>query len=934
MTTNQISKTGQSSKLPASRRIFLSGFLGNISLAWKMALMASALFLGTLGVAGTAYSGLQSLRYQLSNIYDFMLIPIVAINNADIALADSQYDIIQFVSNEVAVTEDQATRISDIEANNQLAEKIIARYQTEWVTTISPEFTQALREAGKLELQQQEVAALESLHEAFDVYEATTTKYLATVQAGNPDASLANDAIVKLESARANLQTLIQVNNEFADFSNTEAQAAFRQALLNGGIVLSVGLALGLFMSYLIVVSITNRLSDLTRSAAAMQEGNLDQTVAVTGRDEVGLLGRTFNTMVEQLKSLFGTLEQRVAERTHSLELAAEVGRSVSRVRALDVMLKDATEIIRSRFDLYYAQVYLTNPAENALLLQAGTGTVGAELVGRGHRLPLNTASINGRAAVEKRSVVISDTSASTTFKPNPLLPDTCSEMTVPLMVGENVVGVLDLQSEKTGTLNQDILPAFEALAGQLAIAIQNANLLAETEQARAEVETQARRLVRKNWQEHLDAIHRPEQTGFVFEGNKITSLADATHILTPDESNAITAPIAVTGESLGTLVVEMDAQNQSTQNAELVNIVARQVGQQIENLRLLESAERYRSEAEQAARRTTIEGWKQYLESRTGESLGFLYDTKEVRPQSKNHQLDDSAMTLPIKAREETVGKLEVEGIEPGDKDAIDLANAVAERLGAHIDRLRLFEETKRGQIELDNRARQLAAVAEISSVSSKELDIQKMLSAVVHMTQRKFNLYHAHVFIYNENTAELKIAACGWQEGDENEGTHGTTVIPLGQEQSLVARTARNRKAVVVNDVKNEPDWLPNPLLPDTASEMAIPLLVGDRLLGVLDVQKDYINAFTDEDVSIQSTLASQVATALQNARSFAKAQQQADREATLNVIGQKIQSATTVESVLQIAARELGRALGAPLTIAQLGIKEKSDNGGGHR
>jgi putative methionine-R-sulfoxide reductase with GAF domain len=117
---------------------------------------------------------------------------------------------------------------------------------------------------------------------------------------------------------------------------------------------------------------------------------------------------------------------------------------------------------IRSRFDLYYAQVYLTNPAQNALLLEAGTGTVGAELVGRGHRLPLNTASINGRAAMEKQSVVISDTGTSATFKPNPLLPDTRSEMAVPLLVGEKVVGVLDLQSQNPGTLNQDILPAFE----------------------------------------------------------------------------------------------------------------------------------------------------------------------------------------------------------------------------------------------------------------------------------------------------------------------------------------------------------------------------------------------------------------------------------------------------------------------------------------
>ena len=90
MTTNQIFRTGQSSKSPAGQWIFLSRFLANISMAWKMGLMAFVLFLGTLGVAGAAYSGLQSMRYQLSNIYDFMLVPIVAISHADTALADAQ----------------------------------------------------------------------------------------------------------------------------------------------------------------------------------------------------------------------------------------------------------------------------------------------------------------------------------------------------------------------------------------------------------------------------------------------------------------------------------------------------------------------------------------------------------------------------------------------------------------------------------------------------------------------------------------------------------------------------------------------------------------------------------------------------------------------------------------------------------------------------
>ncbi len=626
------------------------------------------------------------------------------------------------------------------------------------------------------------------------------------------------------------------------------------------------------------------------------------------------------------LRELQVGLEERVAERTRNLELAAQVGRTVSQVRSLDIMLKDACELILKEFDLYYVQVYLTNPSQTALQLQAGTGEVGAQLRQRGHNLQINTGSINGRAAIEKHAVVIANTVESATFRTNPLLPDTRAEMAVPLIVADKVVGVLDMQSRQPSALNEEMLPAFEALAGQLAVAIQNANLASEAEQIRAELEAQARRLARTAWAEHLNAIHKPEQIGFVFDRQEIAPLTGVDDIQLPQDERGITAHIGITGETFGSLVVEIDDETRREQTIELVNIVARQVAQQIENLRLLESAERYRFEAEQAAHRQTREGWQKYIESRTGDNLGYLYDLQEVRPYNNGHE-DGPALTLPLKAGDETVGKLSVLGLASNDEEVIELASTVAERLGAHIENLRLFEESKQGQLELDKRASQLAAVAEISTASSRELDVDKMLQTVVNLTQRQFSLYHAHIFAFNEASQELRIAACGWKEGDLNEGMAETVAIPLDQEQSLVARAARTRLAVIVNDVKSEPGWLPNPMLPETASEMAVPLVIGDQVLGVLDVQSDRINAFSEEDANIQTTLASQVATAMQNARSFVQAQKQAERETMLNAINQKIQSATSVEAVLQIAARELGHALGAPMTIAQLSLKEQN-------
>ena len=185
----------------------------------------------------------------------------------------------------------------------------------------------------------------------------------------------------------------------------------------------------------------------------------------------------------------------------------------------------------------------------------------------RGHRLPLNEDSINGRAAVTKRSVVIANTANSAFFRPNPLLPNTHSEVAVPLLVGDTLVGVLDVQSEDADLLNEDALLAFEPMAGQMAVAIQNSRLIAETQQARAEVESLARRLTHAGWEDYLDAIHKPESSGFVFEQDNVTPLTGQEK--SPAE-DALIASIEVTGEELGSLVVEFERASSISQTDEL----------------------------------------------------------------------------------------------------------------------------------------------------------------------------------------------------------------------------------------------------------------------------------------------------------------------------------------------------------------------------
>ena len=226
----------------------------------------------------------------------------------------------------------------------------------------------------------------------------------------------------------------------------------------------------------------------------------------------------------------------------------------------------------------------------------------------------------------------------------------------------------------------------------------------------------------------------------------------------------------------------------------------------------------------------------------------------------------------------------------------------------------------------ELEQRAAQLNAVAEISTATSTILDFKRLLQEVMDLTKERFNLYHSHIYLLDE-AGEHLILTAGAGEPGRQMVAEGRT-IPLSREQSLVARAARERQGITVNDVTQAPDFLPNPLLPDTRSELAVPMTVGGNVIGVFDIQSDQVGRFTDSDVNIQTTLAAQLAASVQNARSFEKSKTQADLESLVNTIGQKIQRSTTVEDTLQVAIRELGSALGATRVKAMLGTRS---NGG---
>jgi GAF domain-containing protein len=117
----------------------------------------------------------------------------------------------------------------------------------------------------------------------------------------------------------------------------------------------------------------------------------------------------------------------------------------------------------------------------------------------------------------------------------------------------------------------------------------------------------------------------------------------------------------------------------------------------------------------------------------------------------------------------------------------------------------------------------------------------------------------------------------------------------------------------------------WLPNPLLPDTKAELAVPIMIGEDVLGVLDVQHNIVNGLGENDEALLEAVSGQIAISLQNARSYEKSRAQADLESLANVIGQKIQRTGSIEEALQTAVREVGLALAANRVHAKIGLDD---------
>ena len=251
---------------------------------------------------------------------------------------------------------------------------------------------------------------------------------------------------------------------------------------------------------------------------------------------------------------------------------------------------------------------------------------------------------------------------------------------------------------------------------------------------------------------------------------------------------------------------------------------------------------------------------------------------------------------------------------------------NQLAAAFNSMTTQLRVFIQSLERRVQ--ERTQALNTGSEVSRSLSTILDLNELVNEVVNQVQAAFNYYHVHIYLLDDTGQTLTMAG--------GTGSAGEKMLADGHQikvgQGLVGRAAADNTTLLVPDVTQEEGWMPNPLLPETKAETAVSIASGEQVLGVLDVQQDATNGLGQADVDLLQTISNQVAIALRNSRLYAELQQQAQREARINEINQKILETTDVKSAMQVAIRELGRATGASETGIYLDIGEKG-NGRSH-
>lgn len=387
------------------------------------------------------------------------------------------------------------------------------------------------------------------------------------------------------------------------------------------------------FLSTLFGTTLSRPIIQLKSTADRISTGDLSAAALIQTKDEIGSLGNAFNLMTQRLRESIYELEDRVQARTAELATqnlalqyrsqqlltVSDVARQIATAKELDILLDEVTQLISERFNFYHVGIFLLDEKNEYAVLRASNSEGGKRMLARQHKLKVGQIGMVGFVTGSGTPRTSTDVGQDAVYFNNPDLPLTRSEMTLPLMVSDRIIGALDVQSVKSDAFEEEDIKLFSTLADQVAIAIQNNEFFQQTTIALEEAQSLHRQYLNQEWQRETS---RRSHSGYVFsaaglapftgelEAEVERALNTGETVLASDQpenapgTSRMVMPIMLRGEPIGVIHLQQSDQpdrDWSENEVATVQAVADQVAQALENARLFEQTVR-RAERERKA--------------------------------------------------------------------------------------------------------------------------------------------------------------------------------------------------------------------------------------------------------------------------------------------------------------------------------------------
>ncbi len=361
------------------------------------------------------------------------------------------------------------------------------------------------------------------------------------------------------------------------------------------------------------------------------------------------------NELTNRLEQERDALEKRIQERTESISrrltqmlTAAEISHAMGSMQDVSENLLQIVELLRVRFSLYYVGVFMLDASGQQAVLKAGTGEAGLRMLTQGHRLSVGGSSMIGWTIANRKARIALDAGAEAVRFSNPHLPLTRSELALPILARERVLGAMTIQSVQSNDFDENDITMLQSIADNLGVALDNDRLYQETRQSLEEIRALNHEYLQQGWSE-AQAVNG--ELTYSFENQKFSQDSQVGH--------SIQVPLTLRDEVIGYITLETDQPTLSADETHFVENITNQTAVALESARLLQETER-RAIQEQKLNELTTH-FSQALSvdeilQKAVQELGQLPAVAEVSVEIMPIQPSDNEASLPVRSLQDRV--------------------------------------------------------------------------------------------------------------------------------------------------------------------------------------------------------------------------------------------------------------------------------------